>query len=144
MTKRQPRVSTILFAILLAVAGGHRAESMNRYAAGVVQPSNPVMMGTYACQGETMNSAGLRVTYQIDLTVEPLGDTYKLTWSEDGLQAHIGFGFVQDRRLISVFFNQVSVGVVSYDIEGGQLLGRWTGGDGHLYPERCLRGSPAN
>ena len=98
----------------------------------------PELASRYECAGAVDGEH-----YRAPLTVTARGDHYVLDWRNGTI---IGLGLRDENRL-SVAFVQVSsggVGVASYQIRPGQLLGRWAVGDGQVYREDCLVGQPAS
>lgn len=98
----------------------------------------PELASRYECAGTVDGEH-----YQAPLTVTARGDHYVLDWQNGTI---IGLGLRDENRL-SVAFVQLSnggVGVASYQIRPGQLLGRWAVGNGQVYREDCLVGQPAS
>lgn len=121
--------SAILVGVILGVL-------VARYA--WAQPAL-VVDQTYTCRG----TAPQGKTYTLDLRLTKQGaQTYRLTYSND---TH-GIGFLDARgSLVAVYITPVnSVGAVSFRIERGRLLGRWSAGDGMVYDENCSIGKAAD
>lgn len=104
----------------------------------VATQSAPVLHRTYSCRGNSPDGTD----YMLTLTIEPQQDTYVLSWDAGQLY---GIGFRSGASLAAAFVNAQTgfFSVVVYLISDGALHGRWAGGDGLIYREDCLVGSPA-
>jgi hypothetical protein len=105
-------------------------------AAVFAQPPPATIAGDYVCQGESGGK-----TYELALIVQPHGDTFRLTWLHQEQPAFIGLGLqTADYLAVMIITPQGGGAVALYRVQAGALLGEWTGGDGHRYPESCRRG----
>ena len=97
----------------------------------------PALASRYECSGETPDGR-----YQTTLTIVVEAEYYVLDWRAGRV---VGLGIREADRLAVAFVERGSgtVGVAMYQILPGQLLGRWSIGDGALYREDCLVGQPA-
>ena len=100
------------------------------------QPA-PDLAPRYECSGETPDGR-----YQTTLTIVVEAEYYVLDWRAGRV---VGLGIREADRLAVAFVERGSgtVGVAMYQILPGQLLGRWSIGDGAVYREDCLVGQPA-
>lgn len=93
-----------------------------------------LLSSNYQCSGEAPRGA-----YQVPLSIQAKGDNYFLTWGDGTL---VGLGVLQGNQLAVSFVDMKSggLGVILYEIKGGQLFGRWAVGDGKFYQESCMAG----
>ena len=92
--------------------------------------------GHYTCRGVRDATA-----YTLQLTVEPIGQTYGFTWFADQGRAAIGLGVRDGEALaVAIIGPGGEVGVAHYAISPGQLAGVWSTGQGRVDREVCSQG----
>ena len=94
-----------------------------------------VLATSYTCEGVSPEGK-----YAISLEVVQQGDNYLLLWAEEN-GSYGGFGILVGDQLAGVFVANGDVGVILYEVKGGELHGVWTIGDRVKYTEVC---KPAN
>lgn len=102
----------------------------------------PPLVGHYTCYGTNPDGSAYR---GVDLTIEPDGELYGATWTQDGKVLYRGIGlFYNGAFAVSTgrFVNdtQVTLFVFLYmvDATSGGLVGKWTS-DNRALEERCWR-----
>ena len=103
-------------------------------SSGGIEPTK--IEGTYTCRGARGPEA-----YTLQLLVQPLGETYGLTWSADQGPAAVGLGVRDgDGLAVAIVGPGGGIGVAHYVISAGQLAGVWTTGGGRVDREVCTQG----
>lgn len=104
------------------------------WSSGGVEPTK--IEGAYTCAGARGTEA-----YTLQLTVEPFGDTYGLTWSADQGKAAVGLGVRDgDGLAVAILGPGGEIGVAHYVISPGRLAGVWSTGQGRVDREVCTQG----
>jgi len=89
-------------------------------ASGHEQLEGPAgLNGTYSVNGQSKNTGD---TYSGTMEIRPSGDVYDLTWFIDEYM-YTGVGIKEGNYLVAAW--GPDAGIVSYDIKGTELLGRW-------------------
>ncbi|WP_460451308.1 hypothetical protein [Alsobacter sp. SYSU BS001988] len=79
--------------------------------------------GAYAVEGQ---NAGDQRVYRGDLTITPMGRTYRVVW-RIGAGENVGTGIVQNDMLAVVYVQQGKAGLALYEVRpDGVLSGTWT------------------
>lgn len=94
--------------------------------------------GTYNVHGQSKNSGD---TYSGTIEIHPFGQVYNLNWDVEGY-TYTGVGIKEGNYLIAAW--GPDAGIMSYDINGAELLGRWAAaGANRQGIEELVRLSPS-
>jgi hypothetical protein len=96
-------------------------------------PSEPNLVGTYACEG--MNPDG--ATYSGIVEIVRFKDTYLVRWTMPNDSQVVGVGIFSGNQLAVSYYGGTPALVVYSVAENGRLNGKWTAGgaDGEVFSE---------
>ena len=106
-----------------------------------VLPNHPIVPpeGVYECVGNAPQGE-----YRMTLEVKKDGDTFYFVWQDKVIKAK-GVGLRTDNFIAVVYqLDTGDVGVSHYKVVPGGLVGKWSAGDGEIYPELCSEKIGAN